>query len=157
VDPATIGGAVGGVLAAAKTLTELLRGTLDTAKALGKAEIVGELVDLQRATMELLQKQQDLIEENRGLRRERDELTDQLTIKGELEFHHGSYWRPTPDGKLEGPFSSVCWDDERKLVRLTEVSKDDFGRGPVYYYECPKHKTGIEVPARFVDERAVRG
>ena len=62
----------------------------------------------------------DLLEENYQLRIENHELKNQAIISSELKMIRNAYYR----GKdLEGPFCSVCWDKDSKLIRMHVFQK----------------------------------
>jgi len=153
VDPVTITG----ILAAGNQAMGLLKTAAEALKAAGKPEAVGALAEVQISMMDLLQKQQTLIEENRSLRDRVAQLEEELKVKSELEFHHNSYWRRTSPDSLEGPFSSVNWDVHRKLVRMHTYNRDVFdGVEKVHFYE--QHtKDGSWVPAEFLRANGVPG
>src|SRR5262249_32481724 len=62
-----------------------------------------------------------LVEENKSLKDQIRELKDRLSIKSTLIFNENSYWIPVDDGTqrelIEGPFCTLCWDKDNKLVR----------------------------------------
>jgi hypothetical protein len=71
VDPITT---VTTALTVGSNAVSLLKGVAEQAKALGKSEIISNLIDVQVAMMELLSEQQKLIDENRALREKVCEL-----------------------------------------------------------------------------------
>jgi len=91
---------------------------------LGKSELAGDLLDLQQKAMELVQKHQLLIDENRDLSIQIQELKNLLEIKSKLEVHYDAYWTRNSDGILDGPFSFHYWDHEQKLVRMHNYGQD---------------------------------
>jgi hypothetical protein len=155
MDAETIsGGAIAG-LAASRSVFKLLKGLVETAKDLGKSEIVNQLLDLQISTMELLNEEQALVEEIRKQRERIIELEERLKIRDQLENHHGAYWRVLPNGKLDGPFSTLSWDRDLKLIRLHYLSQGSFtGRGGhCHLFTCLESKANTFVPSVFIQER----
>ena len=75
-------------------------------------------IELLRQIMSLQAEVLSLWDENNRLKAEVRAVKEQLAYAGELRFHRDGYWKPTPDGKEEGPFCSVCWDVDRTLVRM---------------------------------------
>lgn len=58
-----------------------------------------------------------LSEDTRDIQRENQRLQDQLTIRDNLVWEQPVYWLEK-DGKREGPYCQVCWDDKKNLARL---------------------------------------
>lgn len=57
----------------------------------------------------------DLQQENIGLKE------SQATRESyNMRFEHGVYWNVKEDGRLEGPFCPICWDDKKKAIRMHE-------------------------------------
>src|SRR4051812_24736254 len=104
MDPMTVGTAVTGALAAGTHVLSLLKGAAENVRALGKAEVVNDLIEVQLAMMDLLQKQQELVEDNRSLKTKIERLNCLLEDKSQLEVHFDAYWRRNGSA-LEGPFS----------------------------------------------------
>src|SRR5205823_1805159 len=82
-----------------------------------------------------------IMESNRALREEIQELKRQAEIEHELEFNpnNGSYMR-TISGAKEGPFCATCWDIDRKLVRMTMGGGID-GSGYFFCDWCTNRRT----------------
>jgi hypothetical protein len=114
MDLATVTGGLG----AANHVLSLLKGVAEGVRASGKAEGVSQILDLQMALMDLLQRHQALISDNELLRAQVRALEDKLKDQGALRVHHGAYWRQRDDGSLDGPFSQPEWDLNRRFVRL---------------------------------------
>ena len=90
MDPTTIGA----TLSASSNLTAILKGIVEKVKASGKSEALGDFIEIQVALMDLLQKQQDLIEENRALRDEVRSLKEIISTEARfLELNHDAYWQ----------------------------------------------------------------
>jgi len=153
VDPATITG----VLVAGNHALALLKTASEALKAAGKPEAVGSLVELQLSMMDLLQKQQALIEENRELRLKVALLEEELKTKGELEFHHNCFWRRVGEASLQGPFSPTSWELHRKLVRMRHYGRGVYeGVEKVHFCE-PNSKDSAYVPSNFLKRNQVIG
>lgn len=75
------------------------------------------MIDLQMEVLELIQKQQDLIFDNGTLRAKIKELETQISRSKDVRFN-GTIYYTVENGKEDGPFCPVCYDKERKLVRL---------------------------------------
>jgi len=139
---------------AGKTLLSLFKTFSDSLKDLGKTEVVSQLVDIQSAMLDLLEKYNYLIEENRGLREKVKELDESLKIKNSLEFHYKSYWIKKNDEQYDGPFSQMFWDKEKQLVRLIEYEKIEEGD---HYkermiYKCRETRETVAVPIEFIEK-----
>lgn len=49
---------------------------------------------------------------------EKKELKAKLTLQAKLQFEMPYYWTIEEDGKKDGPFCQLCYDKEKKLIRL---------------------------------------
>ena len=78
-------------------------------KDLGRTELYAKILDLQSEVM-------DLTEDRRQLRRELADLKERQQVRESLVFHGNGYWLPQVEG-YEGPYCSVCFDTDGKLVR----------------------------------------
>ena len=97
-------------------------------KDLGNVELLSEIVDLKHEIV-------DIEEQNLSMRKEISELEEALKVKATLEFSDNAYWMKT-EGEWDGPFCTGCWDDKRKLIRLTSE--------PGVVPSCPVCKRYIE-------------
>ncbi len=52
------------------------------------------------------------------IEKENRELKEKLEIKENLIFEKNAYWLEKENGEKDGPFCSVCWDADEKLIRL---------------------------------------
>lgn len=77
----------------------------------------GQTLEAQKKIMELSEANLSLREENQRLTSENQKLQEQLTIRDNLVWEQPVYWLEK-DGKQEGPYCQVCWDDKKKLTRL---------------------------------------
>ncbi len=133
----------------------LLKGAAEQAKALGKSEIIGTLIDVQVAMMEVLSEQQKLTDENRALREKVRELEEMVEEKGALEYHHNAYWSRNEDGSLDGPFSTLEWDKTKKRVRLADYGLDEYEGGKKVQFYNISNKENIFVPLSFLQKNSV--
>lgn len=134
----------------------LLKGAAEQAKALGKAEIIGTLIDVQVAMMEVLGAQQKLVDENRALRDKIRVLEEVIQARKTLEFHHNSYWSRNEDGSLEGPYCSQDWDKAKQLVRFADYGRDDFDGVTKVQFSNFATNESIFVPLAFLHAERVR-
>jgi len=133
----------------------LLKGAAEQAKALGKSEIIGTLIDVQVAMMEVLSEQQKLTDENRALREKVMELEEMIEEKGALEYHYNAYWSRNEDGSLDGPFSTLEWDKTKKRVRLADYGLDEYDGGKKVQFYNISNKENIFVPLSFLQKNSV--
>lgn len=91
----------------------------------GKIELYQQILEIQEKLLEMQKKISELEEKNK-------ELKERLKIKEDLYYENNAYWFRKEDGKKDGPFCTVCYDDERKLIRL-RVGHYTFG-----WAICPK-------------------
>jgi ketosteroid isomerase-like protein len=79
----------------------------------------GATIEYQEKIMALREAVIELQEENQDLRKKVRELEEDLAIKGNLKFEVPYYWLEK-EGKKDGPYCQVCYDKERKLIRLQQ-------------------------------------
>lgn len=125
------GATIAGAFAAGSHIAGLVKGIAATLKAAGKSESLAELIELQMAMLSVIQKQNEVVDENRRLRRRIRKLRLQLDISSRVEFHENCYWLRLNETTLDGPFSMLYWDTNGRLLRLMNC-------GP------GKSETGIE-------------
>jgi len=105
----------------------------------GKIEQYRQILDAQKELLEMQKRISDLETENK-------DLIEKLKTQESLIFENNAYWIIDESGnKIDGPYCSCCWDDERKTIRMLPS-------GHPAYYDCPKCKNkGVEVyPGREV-------
>lgn len=73
-------------------------------------ELYNKILELQNSLMEIQQ-------ENLELKMEKGELKSQIEAEKYISFRDGSYWKNINEANEDGPFCTVCWDSQRKLVR----------------------------------------
>ncbi len=83
------------------------------------AELISALAD---AKMEITNIQQQLLEKDQQLH----ELNEQIAVREKLRYEQPYYWLVEDDNK-DGPFCQVCYDKERKPIRLHEGEMDNRG------------------------------
>lgn len=127
-------------IAAAKLATDVTKLTLDllrTPKPDTEA-IRSRLIELQDLILSTKFALSDAQEENRELKAENSILKDISEIKKRMKpTRDGIYWLPLADGKLDGRFCCLCFDDRGKQIRCVDVGikKDN------KYFECPADKS----------------
>jgi hypothetical protein len=121
-------------LSATKAGFELVRGALELLKRqdVDRNEVTARLLELQGLILETQRALGDAEDENRGLRRRVDELTNVVEFGNDFEFEEGVYW------KRNYPYCPNCWDAERKPTRLSGPYASS---GPKSRWDCPLHKT----------------
>ena len=110
-------------LGLAKTTSDIIKAALDFAKNAKNTELAEKLIDLYQDFVELAETNQQLRGEAQELRGEIAELKKRPDIAARLRpaFESGSYYLKQDDGEEDGPFCSVCWDVDGKLVRQALV------------------------------------
>ena len=93
-------------------------GFIGEMQAMGKVLQEAGRIDLYEKLLSASEKMLELSEQNEALRRENYELKEKLKIKGSLVFKENMYFLTKEDGQQDGPFCSVCWQSDEKLVRL---------------------------------------
>src|SRR5688500_13565078 len=96
-------------------------GVIDTAKEAVQLVQKIDNIELYRKILELQSDALKMVDENSNLRDKVKELEGAFAIKDTLVFEDNSYFVVKESGK-EGPYCSLCWDKDRKLVRK---HKDD--------------------------------
>jgi hypothetical protein len=130
----------------------LLRSTAENLRALGKAEVVNDLLEIQLSMMDVLQKHQSALDENRALRERVTELETLLDKHSRIEPHHNAYWLRVDDESLDGPFSLAQWDTARKLVRMMYLGME--GESAKFY--CKVSRETVYIAPEFLRAMNVR-
>jgi hypothetical protein len=116
---------------------------LENAKDVAKAVHEINNLELYQRVLGLHSDIIELVEENNRLRHENTELRKHNEIKGRLRLvtNPGDvYFLYDQNGEQEdGPFCTVCWDIDGKLVRPFSYN-DEGGRGYICEY-CRSHRT----------------
>lgn len=151
VDASSVAGAV----AATAHVASLFKGLLDSSKTVGQAELAPRLVELSGAMLDLQVKQMQLIDENAGLRARIRELADNIRVV----VHYGLYWKIEENGLYSGPYDTMFWGRDQKLIRwrFQRVSTFTNTDEPCYVFE-PLDGNGmnrIAVPASFMKEHGL--
>lgn len=81
-------------------------------------------IDLNTKIMLLQGEMYSLLEENRNLRLELEEMKRVEQLSNSLIYKDNMYYKPGD----KNPYCSRCWDDERKLIRMQNTG----------IYTCPK-------------------
>ena len=81
-------------------------------------------IDLNTKIMLLQGEMYSLLDENRNLRLELEEMKRVEQLSNSLIYKDNMYYKPGD----ENPYCSRCWDDEHKLIRMQNSG----------YYVCPK-------------------
>ncbi|HZP62245.1 MAG TPA: hypothetical protein VFB28_02425 [Terriglobales bacterium] len=120
-------------------------GILDNAKQVAKAVEEIHNLELYQRVLNLHSDIIELVEENNRLRDEISAAKKRNEIKGRLRLNsnlwHHVYFLFSEDGQQEdGPFCTVCWDIDGKLVRPFRYSPEGGGTGYICEY-CRSHRT----------------
>jgi len=78
-------------------------------------------IDLYNKLIAIQEKDLEIMNTNKELRKKVDKLEEDLKIKGQLKFENDVYWLEENE-KIDGPYCPHCWDAEKLLMRL--VTKD---------------------------------
>jgi len=109
-------------------IIEKVNAVVKLVKDLGNVELLSEIVDLKHEIV-------DIEEQNLNMRQKISELEEALRTKANLELSDNAYWMKK-EGEWDGPFCTGCWDDKRKLMRLT--------REPGGVPSCPVCKRRVD-------------
>lgn len=131
-------GAITAGLSATKTGFELIKAVRELLKRpqVDAGEILARLTELQdlmlEAKLALIQADQDKTK----LEGRIAELSRMADFGKDFKLLHGVYWHE------DFPYCPVCWDVDRKPVRLSGPIRLPDG-GPVEQWTCPFHKQPI--------------
>ncbi len=112
-------------------IIENFKDVLKLADAANNLDLYKKLAELQNSVF-------GLQEENRELKDQLGRLTDQLSTQQSLKHDGERYWSEK-DGKRDGPFCAVCWDIDKKLVRMRGYRTVSGVRDYVCDY-CGRHR-----------------
>jgi hypothetical protein len=106
-------------LGLAKTTTQLVKEATQLARAAKNTDLAEKLIDVYQNIVELIDTNQQLRGEIQDLKTEIAELKRQPEIASRLRYDAkaASYFLRKDCGAEEGPFCSLCWDVDGKLVR----------------------------------------
>jgi len=124
---------VAGMFGGASGIFKTLKEGANAIREAKNLELYERMLAVYGDVMELVEKNRELVEENALLK-------EQLKIKDQLRFDKGynCYWRFEGD-KQEGPYCTVCWDVDRKLVRMRAYQKHIGGQDYTCDY-CGRHR-----------------
>lgn len=94
-------------------------------------------IELYRTILNLQAEIMEVVDQNRTLKSENEELKEQLKFKEGLIFEGKAYWFKNSEGIKEGPFCSNCWDVKKLSVRLHVDGT---------YHFCPNCKVEFRYP-----------
>ena len=94
---------------------------IDTAKEAVMLVQKIDNIELYKKILELQSDALKMVEENGKLRDRIKELETAFVIKDTLTFEDNHYFA-MKDGTKDGPYCTLCWDNDRRLVRK---HKDD--------------------------------
>jgi hypothetical protein len=83
------------------------------------ADLIGKFhdIELNRRILKLEEEVIDLTRDKRRAEERVDELQRVISTKKDLTFRGNEYYLKTAQGE-DGPFCSLCWDRDHKLIRL---------------------------------------
>ncbi len=87
------------------------------------------------ATVEVYEKLHECTKEREQLTEEVNSLREELRIKQARTFHKNGYWLfwGEEHGGWEGPYCSVCYDSDDKLIRMHHYEGDEVEED---HYRC---------------------
>jgi len=102
--------------------------------------IQGQLLELQGLILSAQAALGEAEDDNRKLRSEVEDLHDRLRVAASVTHGNNAYWTRHPNGKLDGPFCTVCFDDSKKLVRMHHTQGRNRSDGLLRVYMCHLHE-----------------
>ena len=134
---------------------DLIKGAAKLAKESGRAEVVGDFIELQMLMMDLLSKYQEIWSSHDSLEAKVKELQGLLETKGKVEHHYNCCWIRKDDGFLDGPYSLSCWEHDRKLVAMRITEYGVINGNEKVGFHTPREKDSASVPAAFLKQHSV--
>lgn len=111
-------------------IVENIKSVASTVQQIDNIELYSKILNVQKEAMDLLQ-------ENRELKIENEDVKDKLKIKDSLCHDRESYWIKKDVNESDGPFCTRCWDVDKNLVRMHKKYNG--------YYACPEKDCGGNV------------
>ena len=115
------------------TTASSIKGAMDIAKflkdssdSLEKAEVKYKLAELIVSLADVKTKMADIKEALMESEKEKKELKEKLELAKKLEFEMPYYWHHKEDGTKDGPFCQLCYDKEKKLIRLQDGNNGEW-------------------------------
>jgi hypothetical protein len=99
-----------GVIETATDLAKLVQ-------KIGNIEVYEKVISLQSQVMELVALNMAMKEEIEPLKKTVESLRDKSEVRKALKHRGAGYYR-TVEGRDDGPFCTVCWDVDERLVRM---------------------------------------
>lgn len=111
-----------------------IKTTLDNIKAIKEIADSTQNIELKSLIVDLKEEILELKTENQKLKEELSRLQEK-----KLLFENCVYWCIKEDNTKDGPYCPVCWDKDKKLIRLPEIV-NSMGYGPIRScYVCGNH------------------
>ena len=85
----------------------------------------GSTIEAQEMIMDLREEHLRLREEVVGLREANRQLREQALLSGAMRFEAPHYWLER-DGQRDGPFCPLCWDRDKRQIRLLSRQGGDW-------------------------------
>lgn len=115
MDLTTISAALGGI----KTANDIAKAIKDAGLSVEQAEIKLKIAELISALSDAKMGVAEIREQLQQKDEEIAELKTQLKLQDSLNYEAPYYWLKQ-EGKVGGPFCQLCYDKEKKLIRLQE-------------------------------------
>jgi len=112
-------------------IIDSLKLAVDALKQSGKVDVIQDIIGAQSQIIELM-------DENKGLKNQLEDCKEKLKIKGSINFDLNAYWLTKEDGEKEGPYCSLCYDSNKKLIHLIPSTDSK-------HLMCPKCKRTLEI------------
>jgi len=127
-------------IAATRTGFELIKSLRELVKRpeTDASEVLARLLELQELMLDARNALNDAQDEKAKLESRITELARMADFGKDFRKAHGVYWHETY------PYCPVCWDVDRKPVRLSGPISVPNG-GPMDQWTCPFHKQAISI------------
>jgi hypothetical protein len=107
-------------------LYDIVKDAMNIAQKADNIELYKMLLEAQKETL-------DLVEENRELKFRLRELEEKERLEKSVVYKEDAYYIKNDDESLDGPFCRICWDKDRKLIRM---SVGDYTYGEAACHVC---------------------
>jgi len=109
-------------------ISSALRALGVLAKRAGNIDLYNQIINMQQTVLELVserladgEKINGLTQEVVALQQKIAGLEGQLSLRDEMSFKDGAYWRVRRDRPEEGPLCARCFDQHARLARMRDV------------------------------------
>lgn len=124
-------------------LINIINALADLAKKQKNTELECKLIEARQVVFQLQDDLQNLRNSNTELRVKVAQLEQALNPSGRVVYAESVYWVEREDGKRDGPYCPICYDAERRFIRLNPAGNGVFSCTlHVTVFKTAEHKIG---------------